>query len=605
MIGYFPPPYPDEILYSVCARYSDIVQYTNKRDVCFELFGSTNATAVVDFPKNLAHLAQILPKNNCFSIEQIINNHTLIPYYQPFLPIHRLNSIKLDLENGGISSFHFQTGKAASRVKSSIFLRFCPRCSREDLKKRNETYWRRLHQLDGVIVCHKHRTYLEESDIKMYCPSTNFEFFSANKSVLKTTKTRLLGNSSNDSLLLKISELSEQLLNLKFDSIGNDKLKENYLNLLLKNNFASYSFNIYANKFEKSFLDFFSVNFLTKLGCNLTQTGNNSKSNWIFNLVRKGGTAVQHPLHHILMMIFLDCDFDYFFNNANKLDFFGKPPWRCLNPAAEHYKQFVVEDFFLGLRCRNGKPVGIFKCYCGFEFARSGPDIRYEDKFRIDKIINFGVVWETKLKELWNSPNLNLSEISRRLNVDSLTIKRYAKKLGLSFDREFKSYKVIRDKDKLKEFTDKSNIIVKSRAKWIELRNQFPTTPLKILREQNSQIYNWLYNNDREWLKTKLPQKSVRQNKNNSSVNWKKRDILLSKLVKNAAEKLINNKDKPKRVTKTAIGKEANCLSLLQFKIDKLPKTKIVLSQICETHEQFASRRIIWKASYCQQNKDL
>jgi hypothetical protein len=51
MIGFFPDPYPDELLYSACARFGDRSNYRNVATVARELFGSPTGMAVVSFPK--------------------------------------------------------------------------------------------------------------------------------------------------------------------------------------------------------------------------------------------------------------------------------------------------------------------------------------------------------------------------------------------------------------------------------------------------------------------------------------------------------------------------------------------------------------------------
>ena len=56
MIGHFPAPLPDELLYSVCARYSERVKYRNKEAVMAELFGRRGAAASIDLPSHLAFL---------------------------------------------------------------------------------------------------------------------------------------------------------------------------------------------------------------------------------------------------------------------------------------------------------------------------------------------------------------------------------------------------------------------------------------------------------------------------------------------------------------------------------------------------------------------
>ncbi|HEX8377847.1 MAG TPA: hypothetical protein VF602_08505 [Pedobacter sp.] len=50
MIGFFPDPYPDELLYSACARYSERVKYVNKQFIMEDMFGRRGLSAIVDFP---------------------------------------------------------------------------------------------------------------------------------------------------------------------------------------------------------------------------------------------------------------------------------------------------------------------------------------------------------------------------------------------------------------------------------------------------------------------------------------------------------------------------------------------------------------------------
>lgn len=53
MLGFFPTRYPDELLYSLCARYSERVQYPDDRAVNAELFGTKDTYASVDLNCNL------------------------------------------------------------------------------------------------------------------------------------------------------------------------------------------------------------------------------------------------------------------------------------------------------------------------------------------------------------------------------------------------------------------------------------------------------------------------------------------------------------------------------------------------------------------------
>lgn len=67
MIGCFPDPYPEELLYSVCARYSERVKYPNKNGILSELFGRKDTIAVVDLPNGLNHLISQLPPGHRYT----------------------------------------------------------------------------------------------------------------------------------------------------------------------------------------------------------------------------------------------------------------------------------------------------------------------------------------------------------------------------------------------------------------------------------------------------------------------------------------------------------------------------------------------------------
>ena len=72
-----------------------------------------------------------------------------------------------------------------------------------------------------------------------------------------------------------------------------------------------------------------------------------------------------------------------------------------------------------------------FFLYLRFCFTRSGPDESEDARYRFGRIKAFGTVWEEQLKELVNQ-KLSLRETARLLGVDANTVKKYARKLGLT-----------------------------------------------------------------------------------------------------------------------------------------------------------------------------
>ena len=53
---------------------------------------------------------------------------------------------------------------------------------------------------------------------------------------------------------------------------------------------------------------------------------------------------------------------------------FGKGPWPCLNKAADHYKQPVIQHVNITRDYKSSAPIGTFECSCKFVYARKGPD---------------------------------------------------------------------------------------------------------------------------------------------------------------------------------------------------------------------------------------
>ena len=101
MIPHFPTPHPDELLYSLCARYGDRTRYWNKGVISLELFGLKDATATIDLPSRLGYLVKNLPAGHLLLLDRLINEHTLLPFYAPFLDKARVERLRHEMERAG------------------------------------------------------------------------------------------------------------------------------------------------------------------------------------------------------------------------------------------------------------------------------------------------------------------------------------------------------------------------------------------------------------------------------------------------------------------------------------------------------------------------
>lgn len=170
-IGYFPQIYPDELVYSVLARFyvhSGYVSYNS----CFnEIYLSGSIRPDIEF------VNQIVPEirqqfERQIPWEQVIWKHTMYPYYSRFADKDKREEAWLAMEHMGTAESIVQP--KFSRILSlpqsreeKHCLKYCPICAKRDRNLYGETYWHRRHQVRGLDICYEHGCRLTDSDISL------------------------------------------------------------------------------------------------------------------------------------------------------------------------------------------------------------------------------------------------------------------------------------------------------------------------------------------------------------------------------------------------------------------------------------------------------
>lgn len=595
-LGHFPTPHPDELLYSLCARFSARVRYSNVKSVLEELFGTRDATAAVDLPNNIGHLSAALPTGSSLTSERLIYRHTLLPFFSAFLPPERVVQLEADICDDRGQAGYMRSGLMASRIPTPGHLRFCPVCIQEDALLFEVAYWHRTHQASGVEVCPTHRVFLEDSSVSRGPSRNNLQFITADEAA-RAGQPRLIDPSDRDhQTLLRIARDVTWLLAHPISGSELSELQSRYLGMLAERGLATYTGSIHVKGLLAEFTAHYSPPLLKLLHCEL-RGGDVEKTNWLLRLVRPSKHA-RHPLYHLLLIQFFGCTAEEFFQLPKELRPFGEGPWPCLNPAATHYKRPLIMECQLGYRLRYGKPTGKFSCECGFAYARTGPDSSPDDKSRVGKIISFGQVWEASLKHLWQESSLSISDVAKRLGVDPLTVRRHAARLEISLSRSDKRLKPLARTAQLKGNAVSASREKKRRgyrSKWVSAMKLRREITLKALRSKLPREYAWLRQNDSEWLEGHKP-RPQRRNQPASGVDWKRRDAEYAAAVRAAASRLREAPGRPVQVTRTAIGRTVGAITLLRQKLYKMPLTAQVLTGLVETREQYAVRRVWWAA---------
>jgi hypothetical protein len=612
MIGFFPDPYPDELLYSVCARFSYRTKYLgNKAYTLKELFGNRCATATIALPCHLEHLVSVLPPGHSYTVERLINYNTLLPFYRPFLPPERVMRLQEMMRGASSQAAHLISGTTPSSIRSPNWLRFCPICTEDDKKRLGEGYWHRLHQLPGVEVCPIHKVFLENSNASARNRLDHYKFISAEEAIhLKSAQPLDLTNRCHKALL-KVAQDAAWLLSQYCFVPSYEFLSDQYLRLLVEQRLAYESGIIHSHShLLKDFKNYYSPDFLKILQCEV-EVGKNIRNNWLSSCIH-GRNKVNHPLRHLLLIQFLGYTVEEFFQLPPKVSTsekpFGEPPWPCLNPVSGHFLQLVIEECHITRNRVDDKPVAAFHCICGFNYRRKGPDLSIEDRLRKDSTINYGPEWQDTLKSLWEDRSISFHQIQQRLGADHKPIKRQAFLLGLPFPRLGPSGTVTHlcqeRASQLKSIhTRVQDSLEAYRRQWLLIRRDNPKATRSSLYRKFPGIYGWLDRNDSQWLKAHLPPLAPSWG-TSGRVDWESRDMQLTEAVKSAASCLKNTLGRPIRVTIQTIGREIDQRSILHREFDKLPLTAKALSEVLDTDEEYYIRRIWWVTDcFRQENK--
>ncbi|WP_191435707.1 TniQ family protein [Flavonifractor sp. An112] len=163
MLTYFPTPYPGEWWYSVLCRYHVRSGHSKHATTISELYGG----------RPMVH-GRLIPGGDCaailsnlppgvLSIDDVLANHTLLPYYTRFFETDKKRQVWEALQVGrgsGITSVRTQMPDGTEGLK------FCPNCYLLDTQEYGEPFWRRVHQIPLLGYCPMHKIPLVTVPIK-------------------------------------------------------------------------------------------------------------------------------------------------------------------------------------------------------------------------------------------------------------------------------------------------------------------------------------------------------------------------------------------------------------------------------------------------------
>ncbi|WDV06735.1 TnsD family Tn7-like transposition protein [Lysinibacillus irui] len=558
MLPFFTNPYPNELIYSAIARYHFYSGNIDCKDTLEELFDNRSVIPSVGIGSYFSVLAEKLGAQ--YSVESLLANHTIYPYYASFLSKQRQQEILNDVREDG-KALYTRLGMVAGSICIKNGIYYCAICAKSDTEQYGEPYIHREHQLQGIDYCPHHEVLLREYSVTK---DSRIEYIRFELNHMNLSE--LYEIDPHKEMSVYLAKQAYKLLHLPLHSISRENINSKYKALLREYNLITASNQVRQYGLYQAIKNIFPYNFLQ---CYDSELNEKDEYNWLKILTRNMKRHV-HPFRHLLLLYFLQQDVDSLINQSDDTGAFGKGPFPCLNMAASHYKQLVIPNVEVTRDYKLESLIGTFTCSCGFIYARK----HTKDMFEIGRVKVFGKVWIKKLealaKEKWS-----IRAMAKILGVDSKTIKRYLNGNVELIQVESHEY----DVNKLGQY----------KQELLKEIQQNPNLSRTALRKKIAKQYMYLYHYDRSYLESVLPKVQLR-NKPTRSVDWSKRDQQYVQQIKRLHQQLLQEL-KPIRITKSILGRRLGISGNLEHHLDKLPSTNELLNDITETVQDFQIRR--------------
>ncbi|MBH9968629.1 TnsD family Tn7-like transposition protein [[Bacillus] enclensis] len=568
MIGYFPKPYKDEVIYSIVARYHFHIGNSSKAKTLDELFLSKKTAVNPEYINNIETLEGNI--KHLFKEKSDINilmKHTTAPLYFPF--------INSKLENPYVLSSLYRYNKRLDDVKPKENLHFCSDCLNEQIEELGEGYWSRLHQLPGVFVCVKHKKPLIEHPINIVrLKSSGFllpESFSF-KHISPFNKPINLEEH------IAIAKDIEFLFGFR-GSFLEDELYKKYITAI-RNNGIGYPISKMKKNLSNLLLATYSENTLDLLNSNI------KKHDWIDSLFNERKYFNIHPVRQVLLMRALSGSVKDFHETNQCYQPFGKGPWICMNPLSNHYKERVVDN--LEISIHSGKRIvqGDFNCDCGFVYRlREGEVNPLEISCFNNRVMKKGPIWNKNFFNMVNEGQ-KIKDIAAKTKMSRPTIRKMLREGTEPIQTALQKREML-----AQEWREKKT--ASYRILWKTVQNKHPDFTRKELAHLNRAVYAWLHQYDSEWLdkNSPFPQKGHRMKEKQffeleDSLMLKKAQIINADWEKN--EDIVGRQV---RKSYSAIAELMGKPALGSVK-EKFPLTNNYVRSIQESVEEFQKRKV-------------
>lgn len=414
-LDWFPEPYDDELLYSLMARLYCYMGEPQYAAFSRGISGGRHWIAQSQFPCKLDAIARAFGQDAAWT-DRLIEQHSLLPFYTAFAgeDIRRWARVGM---RGTADGLYLKLGLGAFKLVPPSRLRFCPTCLREMNELKGESWWRRTHQLPGIVVCAAHGEPLRNSVVEWKMGSRHSLRCPDAETCLPDSSVAWAGTytSHTTERLLELARSANGLLFSPPNASQPEEIRAAYFTLLDQHGLCRGRKHIETEKLLQIVRSFWGDALSSMPSLDLSQM---CGSAWIVDQLRTKRKLV-HPIRHLVLQLALKA-------TPQIEQPFGPGPWQCLNRAAGHFGAPTILSY-QQLRDR-GKLHGRFSCACGYSYSltRYADGSLGEPRFR-----SFGPTLQPFLKNAIEE-GLSLRRIAGSIGIDPKTLIRESMIQGIA-----------------------------------------------------------------------------------------------------------------------------------------------------------------------------
>lgn len=320
--------------------------------------GGRHWVAQTPFPCQLDQLAERFGWDAEF-VDHLIDRHTMLPFFTAFAGSQQRARARLAMRHS-TDGLYFSLGLSRSNIPYPSRLRFCPGCLLDMHQQQQSLWWRRAHQLPGIVVCAIHSQPLRESLVQWTTHSRHLLVSADRRNCPNNAELAWAGPYSSSTMerLIELARAASNLLNEPREPLEPSNVYDDYQRMLASSGLRRGTCHVRIRELKALVRSYWGDVLDSVPGLDLDDM---QGEGWVLERMRSR-QRLMHPLKHLIL--------DIAMASTEKVDQpFGSGPWPCLNPICRHYRTPVITSF-RQLRDR-GKLHGRMLCDCGYSYSLS------------------------------------------------------------------------------------------------------------------------------------------------------------------------------------------------------------------------------------------